>query len=155
MDNSAPEFQLDQLIPGEIKHDEFYRIIQALVSRAEIKTVLEIGSSSGEGSTEAFVIGLRQNPGQPQLCCMEISKARFAELANRYQNDAFVNAYNISSVSVEGFASEQDVVRFYETVGRSHDKPTDAVDAAAMRVLHVSASALRSQWRGYVRSELR
>ncbi|HEY9624054.1 MAG TPA: glycosyltransferase family 1 protein [Crinalium sp.] len=116
MDNSAPEFQLDQLIPGEIKHDEFYRIIQALVSRAEIKTVLEIGSSSGEGSTEAFVTGLRQNPGQPQLFCMEISRARFAELANRYQNDPFVNAYNISSVAVEGFASEQDVVQFYETV---------------------------------------
>ena len=47
------------------------------------------------------------------------------------------------------------LVRFYEAVGRSHVKPSEAVDAAAERVLHISASALRSQWRSYVRSELR
>jgi glycosyltransferase involved in cell wall biosynthesis len=116
MDQAAPTSQLDVLIPGEIKNDEFYRIIQALVSRDGINTVLEIGSSSGEGSTEAFVTGLRNNPGTPQLFCMEISKSRFAQLRDRYQHDAFIKPYNVSSVSLDGFASEQDVVQFYNTV---------------------------------------
>ena len=34
--------------------------------------VLEIGSSSGEGSTEAFVRGLRENASRATLFCMGV-----------------------------------------------------------------------------------
>lgn len=51
--------ELNKLIAPEIKNDEFYIAINKIARQEDIKTVLEIGSSSGEGSTEAFVSTLR------------------------------------------------------------------------------------------------
>jgi ADP-heptose:LPS heptosyltransferase/glycosyltransferase involved in cell wall biosynthesis/tRNA G46 methylase TrmB len=105
--------ELDSTIPPEIKNDEFYFLIQKLAQQESVKTILEIGSSSGTGSTEAFVKGLHQNPNKPTLFCMEISKPRFAELQNRYAAESNVKCYNISSVSLDKFPSEQEVSSFY------------------------------------------
>ncbi|WP_414751966.1 FkbM family methyltransferase [Anabaena sp. CCY 9910] len=113
MTNKTTNSDLNNLIPPEIKNDEFYRDIQNIARNENIKTVLEIGSSSGEGSTEAFVTGMRQNPNKPILFCMEVSKARFNRLKNRYKNEDFVKVYNISSVSVESFPDEQEIIDFY------------------------------------------
>jgi glycosyltransferase involved in cell wall biosynthesis/cyclopropane fatty-acyl-phospholipid synthase-like methyltransferase len=103
------------LIPPEIKDDEFYLAIQTIARTENIKTVLEIGSSSGEGSTEAFVTGLRSNPHRPTLFCMEVSRPRFAALQKRYANESFVKCYNVSSVAVEQFPTENEVRQFYLT----------------------------------------
>ncbi|KJH71512.1 FkbM family methyltransferase [Aliterella atlantica] len=111
--NNLDNSELNSLIPAEIKNDEFYIALQKIAEEENIKTVLEIGSSSGEGSTEAIVTGLRQNPHKPILFCMEISKTRFAELENRYTNDSFVKCYNVSSVALEQFPSENEVTKFY------------------------------------------
>ena len=105
--------ELNSLIPAEIKNDEFYYAIQKIAQKEDIKTVLEIGSSSGEGSTEAFVTGLRENPNKPILFCMEVSKTRFTELKKKYENDSFVKCYNISSVSLKKFPDEKEVINFY------------------------------------------
>ncbi|MEG3838990.1 class I SAM-dependent methyltransferase [Microcoleus sp. herbarium14] len=113
--NKISNFQLNSLIPPEIKDDDFYRAIQMIARKEDIKTVLEIGSSSGQGSTEAFVTGLRENPNQPMLFCLEISKPRFAELQNSYKDDRFVKCYNVSSVSLEEFADEEEVIKFYKS----------------------------------------
>ncbi|MEZ2229059.1 MAG: class I SAM-dependent methyltransferase [Microcoleus sp.] len=115
MENIFFNYELNRLIPPEIKNDEFYRAIQNLAKEEDIQTVLEIGSSSGQGSTEAFVTGLRENPNQPMLFCLEISKPRFAELQNSYKDDRFVKCYNVSSVSLEQFADEEEVIKFYKT----------------------------------------
>jgi FkbM family methyltransferase len=104
---------LNRLISPEIKNDELYAAICKIAREADIRTVLEIGSSSGQGSTEAFVRGIRDNPNQPTLFCMEISKSRFAELQNTYRNDNFVRCYNISSVSLEQFSDREQVIDFY------------------------------------------
>jgi len=111
--------QLDTIIPPEIKNDPFYDAIQKIARQEDIKTVLEIGSSSGGGSTEAFVTGLRENPNQPKLFCMEVSKPRFNELKKRYTSDSFVNCYNTSSVSADGFPSTDDVIMFYNSTNSS------------------------------------
>ncbi|PSB51793.1 FkbM family methyltransferase [filamentous cyanobacterium Phorm 6] len=113
MEQNLSNSQLNRLIPPEIKNDELYLAIHKIARQEDIKTVLEIGSSSGQGSTEAFVTGLRENPSQPVLFCMEISKPRFAELQNTYRNDSFVKCYNVSSVSIEQFAEREEVIRFY------------------------------------------
>ncbi len=113
MNTDISNSELNRLIPPEIKNDEFYAIIQKIAREEDIKTVLEIGSSSGEGSTEAFVTGLRHNPNKPILFCMEVSKVRFTELKKRYENEDFVKIYNISSVDVESFSSEKQVIDFY------------------------------------------
>lgn len=115
MNNNITNSELNRLIPPEIKDDEFYSAIQKIAREEDIKTVLEIGSSSGEGSTEAFVIGLRENPNQPTLFCIEVSQTRFAELEKTYTNESFVKCYNASSVSLQQFPSEDEVRKFYET----------------------------------------
>ncbi|MEG4346773.1 class I SAM-dependent methyltransferase [Microcoleus sp. A003_D6] len=115
MENNVLNSELNRLIPPEIKNDEFYIAIQKIAQEEDIQTVLEIGSSSGQGSTEAFVTGLRENPNQPVLFCLEISKPRFAELQNTYIDEHFVKCYNVSSVSIEQFPEEDEVIRFYNS----------------------------------------
>src|SRR3990167_6712350 len=76
---------LDNIIPPEIKNDSFYYAIYRLAKTEAISTILEIGSSSGDGSTEAFVLGLTENSFKPTLFCMEISMPRFTALKKRYE----------------------------------------------------------------------
>ena len=106
---------LDKIIPAEVKADRFYDAIFNIARSANVQTVLEIGSSAGDGSTDAFVKGLRQNPHHPVLYCMEVSEPRHKALADRYANDHFVKAYRASSVPVSGFATEEQVTQFYQT----------------------------------------
>ena len=119
MNNQIKNSELNHLIPPEIKNDEFYTAIQEIARKEEIKTVLEIGSSSGAGSTEAFVTGIRQNHNKPILFCMEVSAPRFNELKKRYENEDFVRVYNISSVPIESFPDEQEVINFYENTNNN------------------------------------
>ena len=106
---------LDRIIPPEIKEDELYYLIIKLVGTSKVKTVLEIGSSAGGGSTEAFVSGLKNNPNNPMLFCMEVSMSRFAKLQQTYAHESFVKCYNMSSVSLVDFPSEEEIVDFYKS----------------------------------------
>ena len=105
--------ELNRIIPPEIKNDEFYFIIRELAREENIRTVLEIGSSAGGGSTEAFVTGLDENRFHPKLYCMEVSKPRFTALRERYCDRTFVKCYNVSSVPLSKFPSETEVAKFY------------------------------------------
>ncbi|MEI6444870.1 MAG: glycosyltransferase family 1 protein [Nostocales cyanobacterium ELA583] len=116
MNNKITNKLDNDLIPPEIKNDAFYIAIQKMAREENIKTVLEIGSSSGEGSTEAFVTGLQHNPNNPILFCMEVSTNRFNELKKRYENEAFVKCYNVSSVPLESFPDEKEVIDFYNSI---------------------------------------
>ncbi len=150
MNNEISNSELNFLIPPEIKHDEFYAIIQEIARTADIKTVLEIGSSSGGGSTEAFVTGLRDNPNQPQLFCMEVSQPRFAELKQRYEHEQFVKCYNVSSVAIEEFPDRSEVIDFYHNSNSDLKKyPLEQVlgwlqqDIEYVRNAGVSANGIR------------
>jgi hypothetical protein len=104
---------LDAIIAPEIKNDDFYRTIEQLSAAADVRTVVEIGSSSGTGSTEALVQGLQRNPHRPTLFCIEISRARCARLCARYAGEPFVKGYNVSSVPVEAFVTSEEVTAAY------------------------------------------
>jgi hypothetical protein len=106
----------DQLIPPEVSNDGFYHALVQCATRPDVKTILEIGSSSGEGSTEALVKAIRQRPDRDRvkLFCMEISQARFQKLAKNYEKDAFVKPYRLSSVRIDQFPSRDDVINFYQ-----------------------------------------
>jgi FkbM family methyltransferase len=125
MSSQPTASEYDRLIPPEVKDDPFYRAILELSRFANVKTVLEIGSSSGEGSTEAFVRGLRDNPHRPTLFCMEVSQPRFEALRSRYAGDTFVKPYRVSSVPLEQFPSDAEVTQFYNKylAGRFHPLP--------------------------------
>ena len=106
---------LSELIPPEINDDAFYEALHVLAREPSLKTYLEIGSSSGEGSTRAFVTGLRSRPdvSETRLLCMEMSQQRHAALAARYRGDQFVHCYNLSSVLLSEFPNEREVSFFY------------------------------------------
>ncbi len=106
---------LERIIPGEVKDNAFADAIYRLAKSENIQTILEIGSSSGEGSTEAFVRGISENPCNPILFCIELSKSRYTALKKQYENNALVKCYNVSSIPLESFPTENDVVSFYTT----------------------------------------
>ena len=108
--------ELNKVIAPEIKHDAFYELIKTLAATEKLEHVLEIGSSSGAGSTEAFVAGLSRNPGTPKLFCIEVSGPRFDELRRTYAEKTFVHCYRGSSVRVDEFPDQKAVVAFYEQV---------------------------------------
>jgi hypothetical protein len=115
-ENKSPsKSELDHIIQPEIKHDEFYDTITRLAATLEITTILEIGSSSGGGSTEAFINGLSANPKKTILYCLEVSLPRFQALKQRYGQLPFVHCLNASSVPVASFPSTDQVREFYST----------------------------------------
>src|SRR4051812_7748228 len=86
--------QLDHLIPPEITGDAFAEVIEQVAATDGVQHILEIGSSAGDGSTAAWVRGIRRNPGAPQLYCMEVSLERFGALVARWGSEGFVHCYN-------------------------------------------------------------
>lgn len=107
---------LDRLIPAEISRDRFWRAIADVAATPGVEEILEIGSSSGSGSTEAFVAGALRNPQRPRLHCIEVSRSRYAALVERWKDHEFVHAYNVSSVPLERFPSAEEIERFYRDV---------------------------------------
>lgn len=107
---------LDDVIPPEIKDDQLYAVITRVASTPGVRHMLEIGSSSGAGSTEAFIAGAIANPDEPVLHCLEVSAARHEALVMRHARRRFVRCHHASSVALEGFATRDEVERFYLSV---------------------------------------
>ncbi len=117
--STRPETEtgLDRLIAPQINNERFYRTIRQVAATEGVRTVLEIGASSGGGSTEALVAGALANPGgPPQIHSIEVSRARFGALLERYRSYPFFHGYNVSSVPAASFPSEDEVTRFYRDV---------------------------------------
>lgn len=107
---------LDRVIAAEIHADRFSRAIVEVGARPDIKEILEIGSSSGAGSTEAWIAGALENPERPNLHCIEVSIPRYEALVERMQLHAFVTPYNVSSVELARFPTPAEVEQFYRDV---------------------------------------
>lgn len=107
---------LTTIIPPEVKDDSFYAALQNVAANnPDVKNILEIGSSSGEGSTEAIVTGIRKrtDASEVSVFCMEVSRQRFFRLCQNYQNDTFVKPYNLSSLAIRKFPTPAEVSHFY------------------------------------------
>lgn len=108
---------LDRLLPPQVKNDSFYRAIIKVAARPDVRTVLEIGASSGGGSTEALINGALQNPaGPPAIHSIEVSAARIGEFLARWKDFPFVHGYNTSSVPAGSFPTKDEITRFYRDV---------------------------------------
>src|SRR5262245_29072484 len=105
---------LENLIPPEIKDDPFYASLMRVASDPSVKTILEIGASSGGGSTEALTSGIAKNASRPMLYSIEVSIPRFAALTQRYKGNPQFKPYNVSSIPPERFPNEQQVAAFYQ-----------------------------------------
>ncbi len=104
---------LDNTIAPEIKGDDFYRLISRLCREERPRHILEIGSSAGQGSTNAFFEGIKDNAGRSTLFCIEVSTPRFEKLRETYAANPLVVCYNASTVSVADFPKPWEVARFY------------------------------------------
>lgn len=141
---------LDRLIAPEIRRDRFSRAIAEVGATPGVREILEIGSSSGAGSTEAWVAGALRNPQRPRIHCIEVSRARHAALAERWREHPFVHTYNVSSVPLESFPSAEEVARFHREVrSKLRRVPLDTVlgwleqDVAYVRAHDVSRHGIR------------
>ena len=103
--------RLDQAIPPEIYQDDLYFALQELASRPEVKTILEIGSSDGRGSTKAFIERMQNNP-ECKLFCIESSIGRFELLNNRYRDDS-VRCFNVCTIPLPMYMADDDIAEFY------------------------------------------
>ena len=109
---------LDEIISGEICDDQFYKLLKAYASRLDLQLFLEIGSSAGGGSTQAFVDGISPRPDSSEVSvyCFELSKARYQLLAETYSSFPFIKPYNVSSISAAEFPDVSNVIDFYQNV---------------------------------------
>jgi hypothetical protein len=111
------ESELNNLIKPEIIEDELAFIIEQLASRPDVKTILEIGSSSGEGSTAAFYKGITGRK-EVYLFCLEVSETRFDKLLENYpeKEDCNMMCFNMASIVPFEYPSIQEVTHFYHNV---------------------------------------
>lgn len=112
----SPGNGLDRRIPPEIRGDAFEGWIERVAATPGVRTILEIGASSGEGSTTALVAGALRNPERPEIHCLEVSRVRHAALSGRYRDRPFVHCHNLSSVPASRFPTEADVDAFRRRV---------------------------------------
>lgn len=103
-----------EIIPPEIKTGGFYNLIGKISSQSDVVTILEIGSSSGEGSTKAIFDSLAPIPyAKKKIHCMEISRERHEKLSNYLQSDARFHAHRMSSVLIADFPRFEDIKHFH------------------------------------------
>lgn len=107
-----------KVISPEVLNDDFYRLLSDLAQREDILTLLEIGSSSGEGSTSAIVKGIqnRNSTVDVQLHCMEISQPRFNLLLEAYKQMSFMHVHRLSTVGLDYFPTRKELKDFYRNV---------------------------------------
>lgn len=108
----------NKVLPPEVSGDDFYLSLKQLASSNELTSILEIGSSSGEGSTRALVEGVlsRDSNDDVSIFCLEISKIRYENLISAYKDFYFVNVLRLSSVGLESFPTLNELRDFYRNV---------------------------------------
>ncbi len=102
--------------PEIVKGDPLYELIVGLVKEKKPKTILEIGSANGLGSTQAFLEGLGDRT-DCKMFCIEADPERFIELKENVNSKRFVECINASSVPVDLYMSEKDIDAFMMSVG--------------------------------------
>lgn len=99
----------DRTIPGEIvPGDGFFERIVKLASTEPLGNILEIGSSSGLGSTQAWIKGLSARGDRGCiLWCLEATPARYEALIQNVGHHVFVRCVHGLSISDEELPAER------------------------------------------------
>ena len=107
---------MNNIIGPEIVNDDFAHTLEQTVANYPIKSILELGASSGDGSTACFVRGMAHNT-QAKLYSLEASKERFAVLQQRYTGNPRVTCINAFSVPKEQWLTHADIDSFIPEFG--------------------------------------
>jgi hypothetical protein len=111
---------LDIIIDPEVNQNtQSYYFIQDYLNKVPVKTIIEIGASSGGGTTEALIKGItsRFYTEGIKMASVEVSRARFKNLKERYIRIPFFTPYNVSSLPLSRFPSEEQVSKFIRETG--------------------------------------
>jgi hypothetical protein len=114
---------MNNLIAPEIVNDTFAQTLEAVVRFYKIKSILELGASSGEGSTACFVRGMADNP-DAKLYSLEASKERFAALQQQYANNPRVICINAFSVPKEEWLTHNQIDLYVPQYGNEFGSAT-------------------------------
>lgn len=91
------------------KDDVLGITIRKLVKQYKPKTVIEIGSSDGSGSTSIFADSIDDDC---RMFCIEAVKSRFDELLKRTAVYDNVHCYSVSSVGIDGVVDKDYIRQF-------------------------------------------
>lgn len=95
----------------EITNDAFAIKLTGLVTKYKPKTIIEIGSANGLGSTQALLRGVDYPCA---MYCYEVKKDRFTELVGNVKDKPFVQCRNKSFLPEDAIMSEWQVGDFLE-----------------------------------------
>jgi hypothetical protein len=120
-----------KIIPPEVQSGGFFDLIQEISAYSDVFSILEIGSSSGEGSTRALLESLAKIPSaNKQVHCMEISLERHQKLKEYLDSDSRFHPHRLSSVSTSEFPPFQEIEHFYKTVNsKLNDYQLDTIES--------------------------
>lgn len=108
-----------QFEPEIVKGDLLYEQIVNLVRKYKPKTILEIGSANGLGSTQAFIEGICI-AGIYNVCklyCLEANPDNYTDLIDNTAKHEFVVRYNMTSAPISEYMSEEDIEYFMKAHG--------------------------------------
>ena len=84
-------------------NDIFGNTINKVISKFRPKSILEIGSGSGLGSTNCIITAIVNNNIKSTLTCMEADINNFKDLVINTKNYEFVNCINQNTLSYNTF----------------------------------------------------
>lgn len=97
--------------------DALGRAIHAAIDAYDPKTILEIGSSDGRGSTRVIIDKIRTTFAQ--LFCIEMDKERYDSLVQYVGMYPFVHCFNVPSVDVTGLM-DRDYIEVFRKKHPDH-----------------------------------
>ena len=104
---------MSNIIPPEIRNDEFSEWIIKICAQDDVRTILEIGASSGEGSTQQILTGIQQSGTPKELYSVEAIRDRYKELEKNLSGYSFAHAYHGSSVSIDEHPTLEAIADFF------------------------------------------
>jgi hypothetical protein len=99
----------------EIINDSLSSMLTQLAARDDVKTLLEVGSGDGSGSTQALISGLKSK-ADARIGCLETRLDRMNSLSENVSNRGVkVVCLHSSSVPVSRWMTEIQVRDFYQS----------------------------------------
>lgn len=82
-------------------YNEFGNKILETVVINKIKSIIEIGSGSGNGSTQCFIEALKHNGDDVKLHCFEPHPVWYLDLIENTKNYSWIKCYNESAINYD------------------------------------------------------
>lgn len=125
-----------------------YETLVDLASRPDVRTVIEIGSTDGRGSTMAIREGLEKNPNFPdvKLFCVEAVKQMYDVLAKT--RAPYMKCYRVCSSPPAEHYTDAEIERFFR-----EDWPKNPFQCPAQRQEPGWHKRERDRYNAYFRQE--